>query len=335
MPQKRPQTSKLLYLPWIIKHLSYYWKLNTHILKKGVPLKEILILKYPFWFKDAKNPPLLSVDITDACNLRCLYCNNPFFPYPRTMMNQDVFQALIERLKRHPVSRIRISGGEPTLHPQFDLMLKEMSRYCKYLSIITNGQWQNPEVTEKLLNCGLSFIELSMDAGGKDIYETNRPGASYELFMRNIKQLYELRKQQKVDLIIRIRLMVRPSTLNKEKEDSSYFRQFCDCILPQHILQHPETPPQEDVYIQNSILQKALPVCTVTYRDLQIRPDGLVPLCPAKGCAINPEDRIFIGDIQKDEILDLWNAPLLKQMRNAHRTRQGEILALCRNCHYG
>ena len=190
-------------------------------------------------------------------------------------------------------------------------------------------------MTEKLLNCGLSFIELSMDAGGKDIYETNRPGASYELFMRNIKQLYELRKQQKVDLIIRIRLMVRPSTLHKEKEDSNYFRQFCDCILPQHILQHPETPPQEDVYIQNSILQKALPVCTVTYRDLQIRPDGLVPLCPAKGCAINPADRIFIGDIQKDEILDLWNAPLLKQMRNAHRTRQGEILALCRNCHYG
>ena len=335
MPEKRPQTAKLLYIPWILKHLSYYVKLNTHILKKGVPLKEILILKFPFWFSDAKIPPLLSVDITDACNLKCNYCNNPFFPHPRTMMSKEVFEALIEHLKRQNVSRIRISGGEPTLHPQFDTMLKEMSHYCKYLSIITNGQWKNKEITEKLLDCGLSFIELSMDAGGKEIYEKNRPGADYDLFLQNLKDLYELRNRKKTDLIIRIRLMLRPSTLSLEKEDSHYWKQFSDCVLPQHILQHPETPPQEDVFMQDSILQNQLPVCTVTYRDLQIRPDGKVPLCPVKGCAINLEDRIFIGDIQKDDILDLWNAPMLKQMRNAHRKRQGEILNLCRNCHYG
>ncbi|HOU25472.1 MAG TPA: radical SAM protein, partial [Candidatus Cloacimonas sp.] len=105
MPEKRPQTAKLLYIPWILKHLSYYVKLNTHILKKGVPLKEILILKFPFWFSDAKIPPLLSVDITDACNLKCNYCNNPFFPHPRTMMSKEVFEALIEHLKRQNVSR--------------------------------------------------------------------------------------------------------------------------------------------------------------------------------------------------------------------------------------
>jgi len=335
MPQGHPQISRLLHIPWIAAHYRYYLKLNGHILLRGVPIKELLILKYPLWFKDANQAPLLSVDITDACNLRCVYCNNPLFPYPRTMMSEDVFSSLIKRLRQNPVNRIRISGGEPTLHPQFREMLLQMSRYCKYLSIITNGQWQSPDLGEQLLSSGVNLIELSLDAGGAAVYESSRPQASYKLFMSNLKQLYRLRNASKSKTLIKIRLMIRPSTRHCEKSDTGYLLKYSYCVLPQWVLQHPEAPAIEDVYSQNSVLTNSLPMCTVPFRDLQIRPDGRVPLCPAKGCSIDPQAQVFIGDICINTLPELWQAPLLKQIRAAHRSRKGDILSLCRNCHYG
>lgn len=321
-------------LSWYLAHLDSYLKLNYRVLRRGIPLRELLILKYPFLFPDAELPPLLSVDFTDYCELRCLYCNHPWLPEPRGFMPEELFNIILEKLDSQPVNRIRVSGGEPTQHPQLRHYLVELARRCRFLSIISNGQWQDESIAETMLRSGVSLIELSLDAGGEEIYEKSRPGASYNRFMTNLIALSKLKKQMKAKSLIKIRLMLRPSTLSCEAKDRALLMQYCDIVLPQFILQHPDTPIQNDVFLQQSHQVDSPPVCAVPFRDLQIKPDGKIPLCPAKGSCRDLSKRIIIGDIRETGIDEAWNHLQLRQMRQAQRQRRGDILQLCRNCHY-
>src|SRR5262245_57038029 len=71
-----------------------YLRIGIAALRRGVSLHSMLVTKFPYWFKDLSVPSSLSVEFTDACNLRCVYCNNPGFANPRTFMSDEVFEHL-------------------------------------------------------------------------------------------------------------------------------------------------------------------------------------------------------------------------------------------------
>lgn len=331
----KPDNVILQQLTAIATHLKYYLTFNLQILAKRVPIRDLLILKYPFSLPDAKKPPVLSIDITDACDIKCVYCNNPLFPHPRTMMSDEVVSCLLSQLDKHRINRIRIGGGEPTLHPRFSSILNAISQRTRYLSMITNCQWSNPSFAEEILKTNIDLLEISIDAGGAKVYEASRQNAGYDRLISNLKRLHSLRNTSKSAMKIKVRLMLRPSTRHLEKSETAFLKQYCDFVLPQFVMQHPETDYTDDVYKQHSITQDTAPVCSVPFKDLQIRPNGQIPLCAAKGCALDPNQRLFIGHICDDDIVILWNSNRLKELRNAHRNRINTTLEICKNCHYG
>jgi pyruvate-formate lyase-activating enzyme len=331
----QPLASRLRHLSWYLSHFKTYLLVNGSVLRRGIPLREVLVLKYPWSFGTLKRPPLLSIDLTDACDLVCSYCNNPLFPQPRTFMSDEVVECILSQLDRAPLSRIRVGGGEPTLHPRFGPILKELAKRVKHLSIVTNGQWSDPSVGERLVASGVNLIEVSVDAGGAKVYERSRQAASYQRVLDNLLALRKLRDAGNRDALVKIRLMLRPSTRQLASKDARFLSNYCDCLLPQFILKHPDIGYSDDVFLQPSVADDAIPGCGVIFRDLQIRPDGRVPLCPAKGCALDPEKRIFLGDVCHDSLIGLWNGALINELRAAHRSRRCDILTMCRNCHYG
>ncbi|MDD4308801.1 MAG: radical SAM protein [Candidatus Cloacimonetes bacterium] len=331
----KPFIGHLQQMQWIALHLRYYLFLNAQVLKKGIPPSELLVLKYPFRMPDAAKPPLLSVDITDACDLECVYCNNPLFPNPRTMMNDEIVSCLLQQVEKSAINRIRIGGGEPTLHPKFASIMQELACRTKFLSIVTNCQWKNPEFGELLLRTGVDLIEISVDAGGAEMFEKSRKNASYTRLITNLAFLRKTRDSLKSKAIIKIRLMLRPSTRHLEKAETMFLCNYCDCVLPQWVTKHPESDYSDDVFMQRSVAENTTPVCTVPFRDLQLRPDGRIPLCPAKGCTIEQKKQLFIGDICRDPLIEVWQCAAMREIRTAHRTRKGDVLKSCLNCHYG
>jgi hypothetical protein len=89
----------------------------------------------------------IEIDITYSCNLRCFNCNRSVRQAPeRLHMQVSQVQAFVSesiaRGKRW--TRIRVLGGEPTLHPQFFEIVAELRRYREWHSkclveIVTNG----------------------------------------------------------------------------------------------------------------------------------------------------------------------------------------------------
>jgi len=69
-----------------------------------------------------RNLSMIEIDITYACNLRCYNCNRSCTQAPTVeRMTVDQIKKFVEESKASNLQwkRIRILGGEPTLHPDF------------------------------------------------------------------------------------------------------------------------------------------------------------------------------------------------------------------------
>lgn len=84
----------------------------------------------------------LLIEVTDACNLRCPTCYAMSGPERKTHRSLKQIEAMLDlavRNEKEP-SIVQISGGEPTIHPQFfEIMDAARRRPIQHLMVNTNG----------------------------------------------------------------------------------------------------------------------------------------------------------------------------------------------------
>ena len=85
---------------------------------------------------------LTLVEVTDFCNLRCPVCYSASGPERKVHRDLATIEAMLDAVvanERHP-DVVQISGGEPTLHPEFFRVLDAArSRPIRHLMVNTNG----------------------------------------------------------------------------------------------------------------------------------------------------------------------------------------------------
>ena len=85
---------------------------------------------------------LTLVEITDACNLACPICYAESGPHRQTHRSFEQVEFMLDcvvRNEREP-DIVQISGGEPTIHPQFfEILDAAKRRPIKHLMVNTNG----------------------------------------------------------------------------------------------------------------------------------------------------------------------------------------------------
>ena len=107
------------------------------------------------------HPILAQIIPTRRCNLACTYCNefdkdSP--PVPTSEMLQR-----IDKLSALGTSIVTFSGGEPTLHPDLDLLIRRVREQGAIATIITNGYLLTPERIKRLNAAGLDYLQISID----------------------------------------------------------------------------------------------------------------------------------------------------------------------------
>lgn len=86
-----------------------------------------------------------NIAIVNYCNLKCQYCfADDMIQEESTSITLDDYKKILEFCSRHPMyAHIGIIGGEPTLHPNFNEILKETNIYCREVNtdatLFTNG----------------------------------------------------------------------------------------------------------------------------------------------------------------------------------------------------
>ena len=168
-------------------------------------------------------PYAIFLDFCSACNYKCKYCptgNSQLLHdigRKPALMNLELFTKVVNGLREFPekVKRINLyKDGESTLHPKFC----EMVRYLKDANVAnsiwvkTNGSTLSPSFNEKLVNCGLDMIGISVQGvTSQAFYDIAGVRVDYEKYRMNVLDLFE-RSRGKCQVSIKVADVGQPET---------------------------------------------------------------------------------------------------------------------------
>jgi len=108
-----------------------------------------------------RHPVLAHIIPIRRCNLSCSYCNE-YDDHSKPVTLETMYQR-IDRLAELGTSVITISGGEPLLHPDLDLIIARVRRQGMIAGLITNGYLLTAERIQRLNRAGLEHLQISID----------------------------------------------------------------------------------------------------------------------------------------------------------------------------
>src|SRR5689334_3004531 len=110
----------------------------------------------------------LRISVTDRCNFRCAYCmpleGLPWLPREDILSYEEITE-IVRQLAPLGVSRLRITGGEPTIRPQLSTLISMLRAVTgiEDIALSTNGV-KLPEMAEELKAAGLDRVNMSADS---------------------------------------------------------------------------------------------------------------------------------------------------------------------------
>jgi cyclic pyranopterin phosphate synthase len=110
----------------------------------------------------------LRISVTDRCNFRCAYCmpleGLPWLPREEILSYEEITE-VVRQLAPLGVSRLRITGGEPTIRPQLSTLIAMLRAVpgIEDIALSTNGV-KLPEMADELKAAGLDRVNMSADS---------------------------------------------------------------------------------------------------------------------------------------------------------------------------
>lgn len=109
----------------------------------------------------------LRISITDRCNFRCTYCMEPDvrFAPERTLLTPEEFIRVAHIAARLGVRKVRLTGGEPTLHPRLLDIIGGLHAEARLsVAMITNASRVNIVAARAWRAAGLDRVTISIDS---------------------------------------------------------------------------------------------------------------------------------------------------------------------------
>jgi cyclic pyranopterin phosphate synthase len=129
------------------------------------------------WLADSLGRPLrdLRISVTDRCNFRCSYCmpkevfdkDYPYLPHSSLLSFEEITRVARQFLA-HGVRKIRLTGGEPLLRKNIELLVEQLSALRTVdglppdLTLTTNGSLLRRKA-QALKAAGLNRVTVSLD----------------------------------------------------------------------------------------------------------------------------------------------------------------------------
>jgi len=118
----------------------------------------------------------LRISVTDRCNMRCVYCmpyNNTSWFEQDNLLSYKQIVHIATIFAKMGVNKIKITGGEPTVRPKIEELVKSLSSIygIKSISMTTNGLLLKEKVTQ-LRDAGLQSVNISLDTFDKERFKS-------------------------------------------------------------------------------------------------------------------------------------------------------------------
>ncbi|MBL7051138.1 radical SAM protein [Candidatus Woesearchaeota archaeon] len=143
-------------------------------------------------------PKKLSLIITSVCNAKCKYC---LYEKKREHLPLEDIKKIVTEAKEIGIECVTITGGEPSLHPQFFEILDYITSQGLSIGLISNGFQMNKEKVKKILDYGIVYPWTSIDSHDEEINDKSRGKNAYKYSIEFIKMIREIKPEQYIGVI--------------------------------------------------------------------------------------------------------------------------------------
>lgn len=149
-----------------------------------------------------KTPRAVDLNITSKCNLTCLYCSHfTGATDVKTDLPFAEWRRFMEELSRCAVMEVKLSGGEPLLHNDFDAIVECIVKNRMRFTILSNGTLITEEKAKFLASTGrCNFVQLSIDGAKAKTHDSCRGKGN---FAKTVEGFCNLRKYN-VNVAVRV-----------------------------------------------------------------------------------------------------------------------------------
>lgn len=173
-------------------------------------------------------------------------------------MDYDAFCRVAEMLYHYDSDGVvTLTGGEPTMHPDFKEIVLRASQRFDRVCVTTNGSFGDDiaRYLVPLMDKNV-YLQISID-GTQEVHDAIRGNFAFECAVHNIKQMYDVSSH------IAISTTVRKGLLHQIKELAIYFNNlsFHHWKVSQEQLQYPS---KTNIILSdewNAFVDELLPLC--------------------------------------------------------------------------
>ncbi|KAI4731479.1 molybdenum cofactor biosynthesis prote [Aureobasidium sp. EXF-10728] len=163
-------------------------------IKQAKPFSDFLTDRYN------RQHDYLRISVTERCNLRCLYCmpeeGVPLSPSSHLLTTPEIVY-LSELFVSQGVTKIRLTGGEPTVRPDILPLMQQIGslrpKGLRELALTTNAISLHRKL-DKMVEAGLTGVNISLDTLDPFQFQILTRRKGYDAVMKSINRVLEMNK---------------------------------------------------------------------------------------------------------------------------------------------
>ncbi|WMI65414.1 GTP 3',8-cyclase MoaA [Aestuariibaculum sp. YM273] len=154
--------------------------------------------------KFGRDHAYLRISLIERCNLRCSYCmpeeGVPLSSKSHLMTYEEIYD-IAKTFVKHGVSKIRLTGGEPLVRKDFNVVLEKLASLPVELSITSNAVIIDKFIDVLKVN-GVKSLNISLDSLNRDKFKEITRRDNFDQVYNNILLLIKEGFNVKVNVVL-------------------------------------------------------------------------------------------------------------------------------------
>lgn len=289
-------------------------------------------------------PAHLKIELTNFCNLACPMCPHSQMQRPVGYMTPELFRSILDQATPELEFAYLHHLGESLFHPRIGELIAYGKRRGAAMGLSTNATFLTAGKTAALLDSGLDFLVISLDANSPESYAQMRRGGDFRRTVGNVRRLFAEKHARKSPLSVVVQMIV---SAHNQHEVAAFARAWDGQVvlkvardwagqIPLSALLRSRRPtaagpaPAPAAAAPAGTAAPPAPEpgpCRMLWTELTVLWDGqVVP------CANVYEHQNLLGDLRTQTLAEIWNGLPMQALRRAHLASAVAQIPVCRSC---
>ncbi|MBL9008121.1 MAG: SPASM domain-containing protein [Myxococcales bacterium] len=266
-------------------------------------------------------PAHMKIELTNFCNLACPMCPHPQMQRAVGTMRESLFRKIIDESAPYLEFAYLHHLGE-------SLVVRRIGEFIRYgrsrgvaMGLSTNATFLDAQKSRLLLESGLDFLVISLDAASAETYQRIRVGGDFATTLANTQRFFALKESIANHTTVVVQMIVMEG--NRHEIDD-FAKTWQGHVMIKEVR---DWAGQVPLSIRSPQRVEKLPPCRMPWTEITVLWDGtVVP------CANHFEKLNVLGDLRTQSLVDVWNGSRMQEMRRVHLQDEVARIPVCATC---